>query len=399
MKLNIFIYVDALPLDSINEELTPFLYKLKAESELFVLDNILGYSFAIQSTLLSGKMPSETGHWMPYFRFPNKRSLIKVLSSIGRKIDFNQKLPFPLKILRWGFMEKLVLETGAKTSGIPWKLIDEFCMYPYYYMNELSFFDEFKRELHEHWGTDLEYFGPPIHKNPVNETVLFLKTLLNPQNGSSTDKLIIVYIDTLDALGHNHGVNSVTWKNAVVTVDKKLQLLYNLLKNNFSDFKLQIFSDHGMSEIKQTIDILSYLHVNGVNLGTDAVVFVDATLVMVWVEDKSRKPLILSLFRKLGQDKVVVFDRELDSEVLQKYGVLFDDCLYGDIIVQTKPGYMFFPNFYSDLAPFKATHGFLPEEKDQLSFLISSSSDGKKSDFKPKHIKDLRQYLLSLLDC
>ena len=119
MTINILVYVDALPLKSINADATPFLHLLKNESDTYTLENIMGYSFGIQSTLLSGKLPSETEHWMPYIRSPNKRSLIRVMSSIGRRVNFKENLPFPLKVARWGLMYKLVLETGAKTCSIP----------------------------------------------------------------------------------------------------------------------------------------------------------------------------------------------------------------------------------------------------------------------------------------
>ena len=106
MKVNVFVYVDALPLNSITQNVTPFLHQLKTEGETYPLENIMGYSFGIQSTLLSGKLPSETEHWMPYLRSPNQRSLFKVMSSIGRSLNLKRNLPFPLNLVRWGLMDK-----------------------------------------------------------------------------------------------------------------------------------------------------------------------------------------------------------------------------------------------------------------------------------------------------
>jgi predicted AlkP superfamily pyrophosphatase or phosphodiesterase len=396
MRVNVFVYVDALPINSINKDATPFLYSLKSIGETYILENIMGYSFAIQSTLLSGKMPSETGHWMPYIRFPSKRSSFQVMSSIGRKVNFNGNLPFPLKIARWGIMDRLLLYTGAKTRSIPWKIIDEFYIRPYYYMNELPFFNQLKMELFENWKTNLTYFGPPTHKDPVNQTANYISFLADMPDRFYEHESIMVYIDTLDGMGHKYGTKSSVWPNTLLYVDNELKKLYYVLDKRIPEFTFQVFSDHGMCDINHTINIVRHLLANGVSIRNDIILFVDATIAMIWLENKTCKPHVSKVLERISPDKVTIFDRESDADILRRYGVFFNDRKYGDIIVQAKPNYMFFPNFYSELTPFRATHGYLPEEEPQSSFLIATSNSGKSIAFVPSHIKDLKKYMLSL---
>jgi hypothetical protein len=51
---------------------------------------------------------------------------------------------------------------------------------------------------------------------------------------------------------------------------------------------------------------------------------------------------------------------------------------------------MFFPNFYSDLAPFNSAHGYLPEDEVQSSYLISNIP----LKFVPSHLKDVKETLI-----
>ena len=89
-------------------------------------------------------------------------------------------------------------------------------------------------------------------------------------------------------------------------------------------------------------------------------------------------------------------DRFEDVKILTKYGVNFEDNRYGDLILQTKPSYMFFPNHYSDRKPFKGSHGYLPEEDVQNAYVIVDINSEKRLSFKPKHIRDIYRIIWSL---
>jgi hypothetical protein len=60
--INVFVYVDALPYEKINSESAPFVHRFISEGRTYKLQNIMGYSFGIQSTMLSGRLPSETNN-------------------------------------------------------------------------------------------------------------------------------------------------------------------------------------------------------------------------------------------------------------------------------------------------------------------------------------------------
>ena len=84
-KTTVFFYIDALDSGMLSAKFTPFLFNLANKGYYQKLENIAGFSFAIQSCMLSGKYPDENLHWMPYFYSPeNSPILFKALSNVGR---------------------------------------------------------------------------------------------------------------------------------------------------------------------------------------------------------------------------------------------------------------------------------------------------------------------------
>jgi hypothetical protein len=290
-------------------------------------------------------------------------------------------------------MSKFILKRGVKVSFIPWNVIDRFFIYPYYYMNELPFFADLKSNLQSEYGVNLLYFGPPISSEPITDTINYMKAAI--QTKDANNSLLMVYVDTLDAVGHAYGVDSKAWKRTLVNVDNELGMLYRFLSTNLKKWSLALFSDHGMCNVNETIDILGAMKSCGLT-SKQFTIFVDATLSLIWLEDESAKYKVLKALEGLGNDKVTFFRRDKDREVLRRYGILTDDNHFGDIIVQAMPGFMFFPNFYSYLKPFKGVHGFLPESKYQQSFLtlaVNHSSIGNNLQIEIDHIKGIRKVL------
>ncbi|RLI45284.1 hypothetical protein DRO69_05625, partial [Candidatus Bathyarchaeota archaeon] len=159
-NLVIFLYIDALNSSFLKPDVMPFLSNFAAKYHYQVLENVIGYSFAIQSCILSGRYPEETNHWLPYFYAPQKSPMIfKTLNKIGAVIPFDR---FPLlRYLTVGRLRSFILEEGVRVNNVPFSIIDKLALYPYYYMCELPFFDELKEVLEKKYQVPLTYIGPP----------------------------------------------------------------------------------------------------------------------------------------------------------------------------------------------------------------------------------------------
>mgnify|MGYP003687577285 CR=1 FL=1 len=90
--------------------------------------------------------------------------------------------------------------------------------------------------------------------------------LLGKQSSSHTYlNFTGIYIEVVDSYGHRYGVNSKELKQMIKDVDAEI---YNLKKEMTSlgmdDVSLMIFSDHGMTDIRETVDLNEILDLEDV---------------------------------------------------------------------------------------------------------------------------------------
>lgn len=74
-----------------------------------------------------------------------------------------------------------------------------------------------------------------------------------------------IYIEAVDHYGHRYGVGSKELKDMIKKVDDEI---YNLIKQMTSlgldDVSLMVFSDHGMANIQETVDLSKTLDMEDV---------------------------------------------------------------------------------------------------------------------------------------
>jgi hypothetical protein len=359
----------------------PFLSNLATKHFSRELENVAGYSFAIQSCLLSGKYPDETNHWMPYFYSPDESPLLfKTLNSVGTIAPID-RLPFFRYLLERG-SRKFVLKGGAQANNIPLCEISKLGLYPYYYMCELPFFFELQKCLDQTSKTKLTYLGPPKIR-----TQLYTYMLEYLKASQHEAEVIIVYDDSLDSLGHTFGPTSTQYLHYAKSLDKILFTVYQRLSKAFVE-KLQflIFSDHGQCDCLHKLDLMSELNKGRLKLGEDYLCFIDATIALFWPNNEVVKEKILEILSKIKVGQVI------DQSLEKMYHLRFKDKRYGEIIYVLNPGTTFLPNFFSPLNAMKGLHGYLPMDNVQKGFLVSNQK------FSPvySHVKDIRNLLLNI---
>lgn len=380
-KKVIFFYIDALNSSFLTPSIMPFLSDLATDHYYKELENVLGYSFAIQSCMLSGKYPEENNHWMPYFYSPeNSSMLFKTFKKVGSILALD-RLP-PLRHSTVGQIRRFLSKNGVHPNNIPLHVIDKIALYPYYYMCELPFFHKLGERLEKRYQASLTYLGPPKIKRHM-----YVPLLKHIKASNHESELIIAYDDTLDGLGHRLGPYSTECLHYAKSLDRVLSVVYQKLKKIFKkDFIFIAFSDHGQCEQSYNLNLLSELGKKELKFGDDYVCFIDATLALFWPKNEAVKEKMLNILGRIGLGKVI------DENLQKRYHIRFNDKRYGEIIFVLEPGVTFFPNFFSPFGSMKGLHGYLPEEEVQKSFLISN----EKLSFHFSHVKGSRNLLLNL---
>jgi hypothetical protein len=381
-KLVLFFYIDALNSSFLTPSTMPFLSELP-KNNFRTLENVAGYSYAIQSCMLSGKYPDETNNWLPCFYSPENSPLL--FNILGKVTPFSvlDKLPkfrnLALKIVR-----RCTLKEGVQSNNIPFSVINKMALYPYYYMCELPYIQGINESMEAN-GAEFMYVGPPAIKSQI-----YTQLIRDIEASNHASRFILAYDDKLDMLGHAFGPYSVECVRYAQSLDLVLFTVYQKLKRQFGlNFLCVFFSDHGQCEQTFTRDILADFYKNGLKLGKDYGCFVDATLALFWCENSTAKEKILQI---LGILKKHGLGTVLNEDLRERYHLNFSDNRYGEIIFVLKPGGTFFPNFFSSFGTMKGLHGYLPEQDVQKAFLISD----KAFSYNFSHVKDFRRFAMNV---
>lgn len=380
-NLVVFFYIDALNSSFLTPDIMPFLSSLATKHSYYELENVLGYSFAIQSCMLSGKYPEETNHWLPYFYSPPESPIMfKTFNRIGAVFPLD-RLP-SLRHLTVDQIRRFLLKDGVRINNTPFHIIDKIALYPYYYMCELPFFNELKELLGKKRQTPLTYIGPP------NVRKHLYGTLLKHIRTSNYEKeFILTYDDVLDGLGHEFGPYSTECIHYAKSLDRVLLRVYQKLEKRFGkNLTFFVFSDHGQCEQTHILDLLSELEKKTLHFAEDYLCFIDATMALFWAQNEVVKEKILNVLDEIKVGKTI------DDDLREQYHIKFNDKRFGEIIFVLKPGGTFFPNFFSAFSAMKGLHGYRPEDEVQKGFLISSI----KLSNPPKHVKDFRNLSLDI---
>lgn len=376
----IFVYADALNANFILSKVMPFLCSLANKDNYRQLENVVGYSFAIQSTMLSGRFPEESNHWLPYFYSPQSSMVLTSLKKAG-SIFMLDKVPY-LRYMAIKLAFSFFNKKGVKVKNVPLSEIDSFFFYPYYYMCDLPFYQELEELLKEKYHVALSYIGPPHVRNN------FYASVLNKIKNVDSRHLTILYDDTLDGLGHRYGPFSSECYSYARNLDNALSIVYKKLVNIFgSHFTFIVFSDHGQHNLSNQMDLVSYLKKHNLKFIDDYLCFIDATLALFWPKNEKAQEQLIKVLQLLKIGTLI------DERLKEKYHLRFkNNKLYGNLVYVLTPGWSFFPNFFSPFSPLLGLHGYLPEELVQKAFLISN----KKINPNISHVKDIKNLFLEI---
>lgn len=358
----------------------PFLTTFAKEHFYQQLENVVGYSFAIQSSMLSGTYPDDNDHWMPYFYFPeNSPVLFKTFGKVGSIFNLD-KFPIFYYLALWQ-IRRVILKKGVQANNIPSSLIGKMNIYPYYYMCELPYFYDLRRILWTKCQTAFTYIGPPDVRS-----IIYNPTLSHIIESKNEKELILAYDDRLDMLGHEFGPNSNNCLSYAKFLDSALCDSYRKLKKRFGDYlSFFVFSDHGQCDLTYTVNLPFELQRVGLSIGKDYLCFLDATLALFWVKDQVAKEKLVKRLEEINVGRVI------DENLKKIYHIAFQNRKHGDIIFSLNPGGTFFPNAYSPLHAMKGLHGYLPEDAVQKAFLIGDKSLVSKFD----HVKDFKDFMVN----
>ena len=358
-RLVLLIQIDALRGDYLVKNDASFLAHLARQSITGRLQPIFG--FEPDGAYLAGLYPDECDGGTHYWFEPQTSPFqwYKYLAPIQRLFPKG----IPQKTLR-NLLTFIVRKTTRfehdTVANIPFDLLRQFSPAT----NQSQFNDGFAAyptlfSLCSDNGIEWLRHSSPLFKTKVDNGVLRLKRELKPPI-----HFAFWHISNLDTAGHRYGPRSSECAAAMREVDAGIHHLFEHLKGLYDRIDLVVIGDHGMAEVRETLDVHKSLHEAGIRQGHGVLYFLDSTMARFWFFDKGAKSQVIFVLEKLRGGRIL---RQGDLDL---YHLNYPHNRFGDLFFLADPGVLILPNFYQGTAPVKGMHGYAPECPEQQSAFI-----------------------------
>ena len=139
-------------------------------------------------------------------------------------------------------------------------------------------------------------------------------------------------------------------------------------KNHYAEVHLYIFSDHGMANCDELVDLKAKIDALPVKMEKDYAVVYDSTMARFWFfNDDARK----QIQEALGQ---VLEGRIMPDDELQRYRALFPDRKFGETIFLMREGVLIVPSHMGE-RPIRAMHGYHPTDPQTYATLCTNQPE------------------------
>lgn len=373
-RVALFVFVDALGFNFLRsrEFLPEFGYRAG-------LRTVLGYSCACHPTLFSGRMPHEHGHgsmyalnsghspleaarrwsWLPARLAENHRVRARLQGVIGREVTgYFSLYEVPTRLLpRFELVEpRNIFEPGAIRRGTT--VFDDVAAAPV-------------RSRVRDWRT------PEIEALTEFESAL----------GNGEIDWGLIYLPGLDGLLHAEGSGGAGVATHLAWYEGWVRRLREAATRGADEVRVYLFSDHGMSDVREGLDVIGPLERAFGRNGDAYLAFYDSTMVRVWADDPALRERMRGFLADLPAGRLIA-----DGE-REELGVAFTDRGQGDLCWVCDEGVLVVPS-YMGRTMLAGMHGYHPDAVDADACLL-----GTEEPLRPMtHIRDLHGLMSDALN-
>jgi len=356
--LPLFVFIDACGWEIIKRD--PFMNDRAPNRKR--LTSVFGYSSACVPSILSGRWPVEHRNWN-YFVYDPKNSPFSFLRPFQWLPSFVTKRRIFRRLLSRVVKTHLNFRGYFDLYNIPFKHISLFT------------FTEQKSPLKPggmNRGPNvfdfLEERHIPYHvSDPARDESANLAELVSDVRAERID-FAFQYWPGLDGLLHSVGNRSPAIAPKLRQYEKWIDEILTAAAEHYSEIRLYVFSDHGMANCDELLDLRARMKALPLRFGVDYVAIYDSTMARFWFfNDRARQLVTQSL-------SGVISGRIIDDAELASLGALFEDRYFGELIFLAEEGVLIVP---SDMGanPIEGMHGYHPTDKHSYASLCTNQTD------------------------
>jgi hypothetical protein len=353
--LPLFVFIDACGWEIIKDD--PFMSALAPTRKK--LTSVFGYSSACVPSILSGRWPVEHRNWC-YFVYDPPNSPFRSL----RGLKWLPRAVTSRRIFRRWLSRFIKAQLSFRgyfdLYNIPFEHIS------------LYDFTEKKSPLRP-GGMNR---GPNIFDYLVLQDIAYhasVPELSEEANLAAVEAAIsqekidfaFVYWPGLDGLLHLAGNESSLVPAKLRAYEQWLQKLVSLAKRHYSQVRLYVFSDHGMANCTELLDLKSIIEALPVTMARDYAMVLDSTMARFWFFNQEARKQVERCLAAVPQGRILP-DRELEE-----MGTLFPDRYFGELIFLVKEGVLIVPSHMGE-RPIRAMHGYHPSDPQSYAVLCTN---------------------------
>jgi predicted AlkP superfamily pyrophosphatase or phosphodiesterase len=345
--LSVFVLIDALGWRFLEgREFLPDLLSYRKS-----VRTVLGFSSGAIPTILTGVPPAQTGHWNLFYYDPecspfrwlrpftslpdrllNNRVARKLFKEMGRRLlglGFNFECCVSPRLLPWfNFVEKRNIYERGGIAGAP------------------SIFDQLA-------VSGIPYRVYTYHQASDEEILRLARQDI--ERGEAA--VYFVYLSEMDRLLHDQLKQPSRLEEALKWYAAELRKLFVRAQEIDPMARIAVFSDHGMTPVEHTYDLISKIEGLGFFMPEDYLAVYDSTMARYWFfEDRARSEICEHL-------KTVTCGQIVPDDELRNLGIFFPDRRYGEVIFLLHPGWLLSRSDFNGpkWAPV-GMHGYHPDD-------------------------------------
>jgi len=323
------------------------------------LRTTFGFSSAADPSILTGRYPDEHTHWSSFYYSPETS---------------------PFKLLQYlSFLPRSIFDRGRVRHWIS-KILVKFYGYTGYFeiysmpFKHIKYFDYLEKR---------DYFVPGgIPKTDTifdycveNNIPYFCSNWRLPEEKNleiakqkikeGKIEFVYLYLPRLDGVMHAFGTRNPKVEEKIRSLENELSEVLETANQVYDDVSFYVFSDHGMTDVSGTVEIISKIENTDLIFGKDYVAMYDSTMARFWFLKEGARKIIEKELKKIEQGYII------PDEELKKMHVYFSDHKFGDLFFLMKPGILIVPSFMG-LKALPGMHGYHPKDENSFAFIGSN---------------------------
>ena len=303
---------------------------------------VMGFSQAALTSIMTGLMPDEHGLWMMY-SFAEKRSPFRWLKHMPGLVSTERR--WVRTLLDCKIRKLMGVSAYYNLYSVPGNVM---CHLDLPARKQL--FSPESVPGHETILDRVISDGQPVFIRfyDTDEEIAFddLERALTESRG----RYYLLYTAGLDSVLHIHGTGGTEIAEKLRWYDERIKRILALGK----DIRMIVLGDHGMCDVKGSIDMIREIESLGIMIPGDYIPFYDSTMARFKINSAKGKTALEGLLGGLSGGRVPGRDE------LKKLGIWFEDGRFGDLIFIADPGVIIFPG-YMGSKPVAGMHGYHPD--------------------------------------